>query len=196
MVRRVLTDEQHWAILTAPPETSTAALARRFGVGYHTVYAFRFADRPHGWSCRLTPGGPCAVCGAPMLVPPQSRGMRRHRMCAIEADRRRLLARRHADARFRERVYDRTRERHAALQEATAGLDTNRRHRWSDADKLYLWEHRHEVYTVDGAERLARTLGRSYAACQTMLGRIAGRKTGHRCTSTLSWSGLSHRRVR
>lgn len=171
MGRRVMTDEDRWAIVCAPDDESTAALARRLNTPYQATYVFRAKVRRQGWTYALT-RGTCDTCGEVLLIPPQSHGMKRHRGCKPEHTRQRQRRRRKEDARFREVVYDRARDRQDALQETTSGLDTNRRQRWTIEDDDYLWEHRHEVYTRDGIARLARVLGRSYAACQRRLTRL------------------------
>lgn len=179
MVRRVLTDADRYAILTAPDTETTAALATRLGKGYGTVYAVRAQIRDGTWSCDLTMGA-CDTCDQPMLIPPHSGGMKRHRGCDTEHNRRRQQRLRQTDDTFRQTIYDRSRRRQDILQETTRGLDRQSRQRWSAEDDQYLWDHRDEVYTPDGISRLADTLGRSFAACQTRLTRLQARDSARR----------------
>lgn len=171
MPRSVMTDADRWAIVNAPDDKTTAALARRLGTPYQATYVFRAKARQQGWSYRLT-HGTCDTCGGVLLIAPHKSGMRRHMACEVERNRRRQARLRHENAQFRDTVYTRSRDRQDALQSVTRGLDTASRQRWSDDDKAYLWEHRADVYTPEGAARLARTLGRSYGACQRMLTRL------------------------
>lgn len=82
------------------------------------------------------------------------------------------MQRRHTDPNARDAVYANVRARQDALQAATRGLDANSRQPWSEEDSRYLLDHRHDLYTLDGVARLARVLGRSFAACETQLQRL------------------------
>lgn len=179
MVRHVLTDDDRAAILAAPDDESTMTLAQRLGQRYTTVYAVRRAIRDGGWACALR-RGTCELCGEPLLIPPQSHGMKRHRRCETEHTRQRQARLRATDDAFRQTVHDRARQRQDTLQATTRGLDRRSRQRWSAEDDQYLWDHRDDVYTADGIVRLADTLGRSYSACQTRLVRLQARAHGRR----------------
>lgn len=122
MVRRVLTDADRYAILTAPDTESTADLAARIGKGYSTVYAVRRKIMDGEWSCDLTLGT-CDTCDQPLLIPPHSNGMKRHRGCDTAHNRRRQARLRETDDAFRASVYARSRQRQDDLQDATTGLD-------------------------------------------------------------------------
>lgn len=172
MPKLVLTDDQARAILDAPDDESTASLARRIDAPYPATYRLRALIRRGEWRCNLT-AGTCDTCGQTLLIPPQSHGMRRHRDCEVAHNRQRQQRLRHERGQFRDTVYARSRQRQDALQEATRGLDTASHQRWTPEDEAYLWEHRADVYTPEGIERLARALGRSYGACQTRLTRMA-----------------------
>lgn len=179
MPKLVLTDADRTAILNAPDDESTADLSRRLGRPYRTVHEVRRQIRRTGWSCQLTVGT-CDTCGETLLIPPQSHGMRRHRNCDVEHDRQRLEQRRHDDDTFRAAINARSRQRQKGLQSVTMGLDRASRQRWTPEDDDYLWEHRGQVYTAEGIAQLADTLGRSFAACQTRLTRLAAQRERRR----------------
>lgn len=167
MPKRVLTDDHRLAIMEAPDTETTADLASRLGISYDLTYAFREQLRTTGWICQLRLGT-CDVCGEPLLA--SARGhAKRHRWCRESARAKRTTRLRREDGSYRSTVYARARERRDSLQEVTRGLDVQSGDRWSSDDDAYLWEHRADVYTHDGIERLARTLGRSFSACQNRL---------------------------
>lgn len=171
MVKLILTDEHRAEILNAPESETTADLARRLGTPYSTTYAVRAVIRRGEWSCQLS-ASTCDTCGEVLLVPPHAHGMRRHKSCKVEHNRQRQQRLREEDEEFRDAVYARARQRKNDLQRVTIGLDVRSYQRWDHEDDAYLWEHRHEVYTPDGAERLAGALGRTFAACQRRLTRL------------------------
>lgn len=167
MPKFILTDDHRLAIMEAPDTETTSALASRLGISYDLTYAFREQLRTTGWICQLRLGT-CDVCGQPLLA--SARGhAKRHRRCRADARAQRSTQLRRADDAYRSTVYARARERRDSLQEVTRGLDVQSGDRWSAEDDAYLWEHRADVYTSDGIERLARTLGRSFSACQNRL---------------------------
>jgi hypothetical protein len=171
MPRLILTDGQERAILDSPAGESTAALARRIGAPYPATYRLRSLIQRGQWSCALTMRT-CDTCGQPLLIPPQSHGQRRHRACVTERNRQRQQQLRHGNECFRAEIYERARKRQDELQEATRNLDHASYRRWTPDDDAYLWEHRADVYAIDGAVRVARALGRSHHACQRRLTRL------------------------
>ena len=61
-----MTDEQIWAIVTAPEDMSASQIANTLGLTPASVNARRWLIRREGWSCEIS-WDPCAECGDPLI---------------------------------------------------------------------------------------------------------------------------------
>ena len=159
VVRPLNTDELRWAIVCAPDDEPTSALARRLQTAYPTTYEFRARVKRQGWTCPLKARA-CQDCGQMMLMSARGGAKRWCRACRPDAQRRAIRARSKA---------------WQALMMAGAGNDVRRLKRWTTEDRRYLLEHRDALSTPDGVALVTKHLGRSYAACKAMLAYVRRR---------------------
>lgn len=153
MTVKLNTDELRWAIVCAPDDEPTSALARRLHLDYPTTYEFRARVKRQGWICPLKARA-CLDCGQMMLMSALGGAKRWCQACRPVAERRVQQAR--------------SRTKYEAMQ-AASGPASRRWERWTEEERRYLLEHQNELGTPAGVARVTQHLGRTYAACMAML---------------------------
>ena len=162
-----MTDEQVWAILTAPDDLISRQLAEQLDLPYSSVLTRRWALRKYGWSCRIS-WDPCQECGKPLIRTAARKRYHDHCQPLVKKrlnasyvpDRReRMTQEQRANRdRLRDEHYERTQAR--TLQRATSHYC-----RYApDEDELLI-----ELSETMTIEQVALEVGRTSGAVQTRL---------------------------
>ncbi len=160
-VRKLLTDEQSWVIVSVDPSVPDRQLADRLGVPVSTVHAARWRFRRQGWTCavRYTV---CLHCGDPLTRRGRHHSRREyHDACRQEARRsiQRAIDRRRwkrMPVEARNVVLDRAHEHEAERQAASQASAVQHKARWTEDEDAVLIERAGEPLHI-----LARELGRT-----------------------------------
>jgi hypothetical protein len=134
---KTLTDEQNWAIITAPDTTTSVDLAGALNLAANTVVASRRRLRTEGWVCRVR-YDTCPYCQRPVTVRIRSAQHAYHPECKPLAKLARQRERDADESRARDNV-DRIRQWWVDKQEETRQKADQGGTLWTEEeDKLLL----------------------------------------------------------
>lgn len=158
-----MSDEQTWAIATAPSYVSDRELSDTLRLKESAVHARRWTIRSKGWTCRVR-YATCLHCGSSMTLPYGNTRTDRpyHARCRPELVRqhqRQQHARRTPEQLAREREV--TRSAVTAIQEQTVQRAVNSGAPWTELDDAFLEANLHRRISD-----LADELGRTYYAVE------------------------------
>ena len=164
-----MTDEQTWAILTAPAEATDHQLAEQLGLTYAAVHGRRWTLRTEGWTCKVR-FARCLYCDEMMTLPPsRSRTDYPYHPDCHEQYRRDDVNRRYHRSPIEERKARSQNSRiiTSTAQEESLAKAVNRGAPWTDSEDAYLAENLHRT-----ARELAAELNRSYYAVESRVKRM------------------------